>query len=218
MKLTHSLATLGLLLGTASIVGAQYPYPPYGYGGYGGGGTVAGNAAHGMADVVRSAGYANLANSEALINAEAARKASIENDMQAADTYFQMRLMNREYRKQLDPYSPVTREKLIRYAQQGAPKRLDSTQLDPITGSIAWPLLLRGDQYADLRKKVEAFYQERIDKHGAVGPDEYMAFQDDVNQMTAILKESIREVPTGAYIASKQFLESLAYESQLPTG
>jgi len=199
-----------------------YPYPPGawggGYYGGGGGGTVAGSAAHGMADVVRSAGYANLANSQAMINLQTARKADIENDMQAAQTYFQMRLMNKEYRKQLDPYSPVTQEKLIRYAQQGAPKRLNSTQLDPISGAIAWPLLLRGDKYADLRQKIEAFYRERIDKHGAVTPDDYLAFQADTQQMMELLKENIGSVPPNDYIASKQFLESLSHEAQLPTG
>src|SRR5262245_55227841 len=53
----------------------------------------------GYADVVRSYGMANLLNSQAAGNFEQARKAYIENQLNATQTYFEMRRYNTEARR-----------------------------------------------------------------------------------------------------------------------
>ena len=95
-------ATMLLLLAGAVIAHAQGTSPYFaavGPGSYHHASTAAEGAARGMADVVRSAGAANLMNSEAAINIEDARSKYIDNRMQATNTYFQMKTVNKCFGK-----------------------------------------------------------------------------------------------------------------------
>ncbi len=69
-----------------------------GYPGYSGASTAAESAAHGVSDVVQAAGAANLMNSEAAKNYEAARSQYIDNRLKGTKTYFEMKQYNKDYR------------------------------------------------------------------------------------------------------------------------
>ena len=77
----------------------------------------------GFADIVRSAGAANLMNSEAAKKYEDARRKNIDNRVYGTEKYFQMRQINRAARAAERGRQP-TMEDLIRYASQRAPDRL----------------------------------------------------------------------------------------------
>ena len=81
-----------VLILTASTLHAQYY--ANGWGGWGGSSTVAGSYAHGYADVVRSAGEAELNDSIAAGNYADSRSKEIDNRLKATQTYFQMRDIN----------------------------------------------------------------------------------------------------------------------------
>src|SRR5882724_3784882 len=77
----------------------------------------------GYADVVRSQGMANLLNSQAATQYEAARKAYMENQMKATQTYFEMRRYNTEARRS-ERSTPLSMEQYVRLAREQAPEAL----------------------------------------------------------------------------------------------
>ena len=108
------------------------------YGGGGGGNTVAGSAMNGMASVISAKGDYNLSTSAAAVNMTQAQKNEIQNRQMATDAYFSMRATNRQAVAAERGPSP-TMEQLVKIARQGVPKPLNTSQLDPVSGKIAWP-------------------------------------------------------------------------------
>jgi hypothetical protein len=169
-----------------------------------------------MADVVRSQGQANLDNSAAAINYSVARSQEMDNYKTYVNTYFQTREANRAYRA-AERGPPPTMEQLVRYAQEGKPKPLSPSELDVITGDIAWPAALREDAYTKDRETVEAAFAGRS-AGGAMGLSDLMTVRKTTDLMLAQLKGNIRDLPPDAYLQARKFLESLAYEAGRPTG
>ena len=62
----------------------------------------------------------------------------------------------------------ATQADLVRYARAGA-QPLDSPQLDPLTGVISWPLILREDTYKEARDALEQLYQQRASMGSLTG-------------------------------------------------
>jgi hypothetical protein len=184
----------------------------YGYGGGYGASTAAGSAMYGMADVVRASGEANLSNSEAAKNWQDARSMEYDNRIKGTQTYFEMRKMNRAY-TDAERSKPMTSEEAFRAAREAAPKRLSASQLDPVTGGIAWPVLLTAEDFAADRKVVDALFTDR-ERAGSVTGDQYQKIQQVTDDMLAKLKKNISNYSPNDYIKSKKFLESLAYESR----
>src|SRR5688572_29419390 len=137
-----SLAVLLLIAGTTSAARAQFfSGGDWGYHSS----TYEEGVQRGFADFVRSAGQAQLLNSEAAKNYEDARKKYLENRLVATQTYFDARRMNQEARRS-ERSPPLSMEAYARLARQQAPDRLSVSQLDPLTGTITWPQpLLRPD-------------------------------------------------------------------------
>ena len=186
-------------------VGASYG----GWPGYSGGGTVAGNAMNGMANVISSAGSYNLSTSAAAINMTEAQRAAIQNDQLYANTYFEMRAANRAARAAENGPRP-TMEQLVRIAQQGAPRPLPPGALDPVSGGVAWPELLKTDDYDPQRTELNELFAKRAELGGLGFSDQTKARQA-VDAMFATLKGQIRSVPSDQYVASRSFLDSLVY-------
>ena len=104
-----------------------------GYGGYGGGQTAQGAALQGMSQVISAAGQAHLANSAAAINWTQAQSNEMRNDVQGVQTFWAMRDIGREERAKERGPAP-TPEELARRARMGAPRQLNTNQIDPVTG------------------------------------------------------------------------------------
>jgi len=184
--------------------------------------TVAEGYARGISDIVRAQGQYNLLTSQSLINIEDARTKNMQNRLQWTQTYFEMRRMNRDYRREMRGPTPSP-EAFARWAREAAPERLKSVELDSITGRISWPTLLQGERYAPLRASLEQAFLERAEKHGAIGPETALKISDDANAMLQILEDQLQEsrvknnpIPSYLYIDAKKFIESLAYEARFP--
>jgi hypothetical protein len=180
-----------------------------GWSGYAGGGTVAGGAMNGMANVISSAGSYNLSTSEAAINMTQAQRAAIQNDQLYANTYFDMRAANRAARAAERGPRP-TMEQLVRIAQVGAPRPLPTGALDPVSGGVVWPELLMTADYDPQRTELNELFARRAELGGLGFSDQTKARQA-VEGMFATLKGQIRSVPSDQYVASRSFLNSLAY-------
>jgi hypothetical protein len=178
---------------------------------YYGASTAAGSAMNGMANVISAQGQRNLSNSAAAVNWTQAQKNEIENYSQWTNTYFQTREANRAYREQ-ERGPRTTPEQMVRFAQQGKPKPLPPSALNP-DGRINWPILLATETFADNRATVDSQFLKRAER-GGIGFDDQMAANTAITAMTSQLKELIREVPTPDYVSAKEFLKSLAYAVQ----
>ena len=147
---------IALCCGMASgVAAAQWGGMGYNRGGYA---STAGQAAdYGMSEMMRAQGYQNLQNSEAAKNWEEAKTLEMQNRLRWTETYFDMRKVNREARA-AERGPPVTQEQAIRWAKMAAPARLKTTDLDPVTGHINYPLLLTQDIYSPYRDRLDSLF------------------------------------------------------------
>ncbi len=209
------------LPGMATLAVAQYPgyggggYPAYtGY--YGAGTTAAGSAASGAANVIQAQGQRNLSNSQAAINAEQARSMNLDNQLKYTQTYYEKQSIYNQHKQAEYAQDRRSAEDYKRYAREAAPKRMSYSQLDPVTGQLAWPGPLTIDDYADSRQELDKLFAERASSSGAIGYKKVTEIRKTAEAMEAKLKQSIADLPPDDYIAAKSFLTSLANEANYP--
>jgi hypothetical protein len=190
-----------------------------GWGGGWGGGSYASTAEQGammgMADMMQAAGSRNLMNSQALGFIEDARRKNIDNRMYGTDAYFQMRKTNKEARA-AEAAPKASRADLERFARQRAPNRLSPSELDPLTGTISWPAVLREDAYKPYRDELEKLYQQRANI-GALTGSERGEVQQAINALQADLKKNLPNYVPQDYVQAKKFIEGLNYELFAPS-
>jgi len=189
---------------TTVVASGGYP----GYYDYGGG-TVAGNALTGLGNAISAAGDYNLSTSEAAINMTVAQRNEIENRQAYTDAYFQMRSTNRAAREAERGPRP-TEEQLVRLAREGVPRSVSASDVDPVSGKIAWPDLLQAEDFEQQRSAVDALLAKKAN-HGGLGYSDQMKVRNALEGMMATLKQQVRDIPPPDYIASKQFLRGLDY-------
>lgn len=209
----------GLVVATFLVCSAQQASAQYSGGGWGGGyvdnraSTPAESYARGSADVIRSKGMAAVDASEAAINVEEARSANMDNRMKWTDTYFGMREKNKSYRD-AERRPRASREDLYRWAKEGAPDRPTESDLDPLTGSIAWPRGLQIPALDDEREEMDELFKSRAKTGGSTQLNTVNEIRTTADDMKKTLKKHIKDMPTSDYLASTKFLEGLNYESQ----
>jgi len=162
----------------------------------------------GYADIVRSYGMASLLNAQAVNQIEQARRQYIENQMRAVQVYLDAHRLNTEYRAAARP-RPLSLEQYVRLAREQAPEPLTATQLDQLTGAISWPAPLRKPEYEAFRKRIDRLFADR-----ATGYAVYGEIPAACEELAERLNADIMQFPPNDYIASKKFLESLAWTAR----
>jgi len=173
--------------------------------------------ARGLGDVIRSQGQYNLDTSEAAKNYAQARSMEMENRYKWTKTYFEMRDLNRQYRAQEQLPQP-TSEQLRRYAQAGRPDELEKDDLNPFTGQLQWPAVLREEDFGEAREVIDRMYRNRALQKGILTSDQYAAVDAASQEMEATLKDNIKKYPTSSYLEARKFLESIRYEARSGRG
>ncbi len=168
-----------------------------------------------MSDIIGAAGQANLQNSEASKNYDDARKKEMENSLTYTNTYFEMRRSNREARA-AESSGSLSQDQLYRIAQDAAPRRPTASKLDPITGQINWPIIMRDPRYEEDMRKLDALFAERAAKHGNIGANTYREIEATCEALLAELKANIKDYSGTDYAPAKTLLEGLAYEARFP--
>ncbi len=168
----------------------------------------------GMADVVRSAGYASLMNGQAAQSYEKAFSTDLDNRLKATNNYFAVKRMNLSLQSQ-SRGTPSTPAELVHQAHEMAPKRLSTTQLDPFTGEVAWPTVLKDDRYEKLRESVEQRFGDS-QANGGSGAD-YRDMIGAIDALRTAMAKNIADYNPSAYVEARKFLDSLAYEARLIT-
>jgi hypothetical protein len=182
-----------------------------GYGGFGGYGasTAAGSALNGMAGVISAQGQRNLSNSAAAINMTQARKNEIQNQQAATDTYFNMRATNKAAVAAERGPKP-TMEQLAYYAQEGAPKPLNTSQLNPVSGGLNWPSALQQPSFDAQRNEIDQLLATQA-RYGALNYADQTKVRKTIDAMFAQLKAQIDQIPPMDYVACRNFLRSVNY-------
>lgn len=210
-----SLVALGCIL-TAAGASAQWGGGMgFNRGGYAS--TAGQAAAYGMSEMARARGAENLQNSEAAKNWQEAKTLDIQNRARWTETYFDMREENRDRRAE-EAGPRVTQDQAIRMARMAAPPRLGSTQLDPVTGHIEYPLILTDDSYAAYRNRLDSLFAHRAETGGSIQFSDYQAIQQTVSKFVDALKQRVKDYPAGDYGRARTFLDSLAHEASMPAG
>jgi len=181
-----------------------------GLGGWGHASTAEEGMARGMADLTRSAGMANLLNSEAAINMQSANRVAMENRVLGTEAYFDMRRINREARE-ATRRPPASADDLARFARARAPSRLSVSELDPFSGQIVWPVILQGESYAEQRQALESLFVERA-QTGHLDLQQQTELRNVTQDMQQTLRSRIRDYPPQEYMQTRTFVEGLRAE------
>ena len=217
----NSLRFVAAVVAVATASAAGPAWAQYGGGwGFNRGGyaSTAGQAAdYGISEVLRAQGYQNLKNSEAANNWEQAKTKEIENRLRWTETYFEMRKTNREARA-AEAGPPITQEQAIRMAKMAAPSRLGSTQLDPVTGHIEYPVILTSDAYKTYRERLDRLFAVRASSGGSLQFEQFQQIQGTVSEFIDALKSRMGDYAAGDFGRAKNFLDSLANEARMPAG
>jgi len=181
-----------------------------GYGGGGGASTPAQAYAYGVGAIVRSQGQYNMMTAQAAVAAEQARQLDIQNRVAATKAYFELKQINKDY--QNSKRGQASQQSMAQYYDQQKPKKLSLSQLDPVTGQIGWPVLLKDEAYQPYREQMQAIFR-------------LWAHHQDVNRsevlktsaaMQAELKKHINELPPQDFEDAHKFIDALAFEAHYP--
>jgi hypothetical protein len=203
------------LAGSLSLLVAACAAPAlaqwYGWGGYGAS-TAAEGYAQGMASVIYSAGAANWMNSAAAINVEQARSAYLDNQIKFTETYYAKKRMHQSYVDSTRNLGQSS-QRLATLAKTAPAVPLSDAELDPVSGQIAWPSALRGDEYEPLRTKLDELFANRAEAGGNISLKQTDAIADSSNELAAELKKNLKRYPSGEYMQAKRFVERLSREA-----
>jgi hypothetical protein len=171
-------------------------------------------AAHGWADMIGARGIYHALTGQAAVSFAEAQRQFIENHRAYVENYFAERQLNREMRAK-ERGRRATAEDLVRYARSGAPERLSPSELDLVSGRVAWPVLLRDDSFATYRDELDKLFGRRA-MIGRLSTADFLRIDALTRQMTGALQRQVAHLPPQEYVHAKRFVQSLGYEATLP--
>jgi hypothetical protein len=176
-----------------------------------------GSYLQGLASVVRAEGDYNLATSAAAVNVTAAVHQHIQNQKDFVEAYFAIRAFNRQaYEAEYAREKQLTQE-WLRFHPSVKPKRLSPSELDPISGTINWPMLLQSDELTNLRQNIQNAFIQRH-QLGTMGYNNYRSVQQNATELLNEMLDRIEHLAPNEYVQAKRFLEALLFEASLPLG
>jgi cytochrome P450 len=181
------------------------------------GSTPPGSYLQGLAEVVRAQGDYNLSTSAAAVNLTTAARQAIQNNKDYVEAYFAIRAFNRQARDAENVRDRQITQEWLRFHPSVKPKRLTSSELDPVSGSINWPILLQSDELAKRRQAIQQAFTERH-HFGVMDYNNYRMVQQITNDLIDELLNKIQEIAPSEYMQAKRFIEALIYEASLPLG
>ena len=167
----------------------------------------------GQAAAVQAVGQANYMQSLAAVNYAEATRLQIENNR----LYVKTSLANREevqsYRERY-ARRPITKEQWQEYSKRALPDRLTGDQYS--NGKLVWPHILRMEEYAPLRKRIDVLVASRSVEDSGDGSPSQREIASLIDTMKVLLRENIETLSSSQYGNSKWFLICLDYEMKQP--
>ena len=139
---------------------------------------------------------------------------NIDNHLNYTKTYFEMKRYNKEYREANRAPRP-TSEQLFRLAKEAAPKQLDASELDPVTGKIDWPLILQDESFDSYRGSIDDLYAQRAESHGKLTFDQIKEAESNLKDMQVVLKRQIEDMPPQTFTKANAFLKRMVHQCRV---
>ena len=155
--------------------------------------TPAGSYLQGLASVVRVQGDYNLSTSAAAVNLTTAARQNIQNQKDWVEAYFAIRAFNRQARDAENARERQITQEWLRFHPSVKPKRLTSSELDPVSGTINWPMLLQNDELAGVRQNIQKAFAERH-QLGMMGYNNYRMVQQITNDLLLEMLDNIQNL------------------------
>ena len=180
----------------------RYGYRPHAY-----------DYRHGVADVIRSAALANVLNAQARTAHLHADRLQMENSVEALATRLERKRINRESRfgHLHERGARVAAAKLA--AAEATPPVAAQRSVDPHTGRVAWPMLLRSSYFEKARAPIDLVFRRRSEE-GRFNPDHFLPMRDWIERIECELKANVAYYEMQDYLDAKDFLRSLIDEAR----
>ena len=180
-----------------------YGYRPYGY-----------DYRYGTAELLRANATANVLNANARTQHLHADRLAMENSVQYLATRLERKRINNETRfghlhargEQVRLEKLAAEESLV----DAPPRRV----VDPITGQVDWPILLRSTYYEKARGPVDQVFHQRS-VAGRINPDHYLPLRDWIERIERELKANVAYYEMEDYLDAKAFLRELIDEARV---
>lgn len=159
----------------------------------------------GLGNVIQSQGERNLSNSQAAINLTDARSSQIDNQVKSVNAYWEKKGVYNQHLQQ--EFYQIEQKRSLELKKNGL-KPLTAQQFDRTTGEITWPGPLRGSEYDQYRKIIDASFKTRATSGFLTGKD-YMAVGSAMKNWRAKLTSEQNEYPPAVLGQMLRFLLEL---------
>ena len=216
MSVTKTLTiAFGLLVAVGSTASAQVAVPINNWSYQRHASTATEGYLRGSASVITAVGQKNYLDSVAAVNYQEALRRSIENSGLRVKTYFENKEINRAYREKYRELPP-TKEQWARIIEASLPDRLTDEQVDPTTGKLIWPHILRTGEYAAFRNRIDQLWNSRTPDNSGDGSPFQIELNELVDGMKLLLKSNVKTLSSTQYTGARFFLLSVEYEALMP--
>lgn len=180
-----------------------YRYRPYGY-----------DPAFGTAELLRAAAQANVLNASARTQHLHADRLQMENSIEFLATRLERKQINKQTRfGHLHARGEQVRLQKQAEAEHAGPQE-PRRAVDPTTGRVAWPLLLRTSYYAKARGPIDQVFHQRS-VVGQINPDHFLPMRDWIEAIEREVKANVAYYEMEDYLEAKAFLRSLLDEARV---
>ena len=193
---------------TSDDYGYRVPVHGYGFRGYGL------DYRYGAAALTRARATANVLNATARAQHAQTDRVAMQNSVQFLATRLERKQINKQNR-----FGHLhARGEQVRLAKSASlaspPPQAIRGPVDPESGRVAWPMLLRSTYYAKARGPIDQVFHQRS-VTGRFNPDHYLPMRDWIEQIECELKANVAYYEMVDYLEAKSFLRSLVDEARI---
>ncbi len=176
--------------------------------------TVAEGEGNAISAVTRSRGQYQLDVSQARINNAQADAMVMQNRKQLATDYFETQNINKQNRfgDYAEKKKQHEKDALFQYGSEGRPTRLTSSELDPVTGQITWPIALEAPAFAQFTKPIDEAFVKRAETKSRLSYQTYQQVNRDCDGIEKELRVQMNEMGTNDYATARGFVRRLKRE------
>ena len=176
--------------------------------------TVAEGQGNAISAVTRSKGQYQLDTSKARINNAQANAMDMQNRKQLSKDYFETQNVNKQDRfgDYADRKKQHEKDALFQYGSEGRPTRLTSSELDPVTGQVTWPIVLEAPAFSQYTKPIDEAFVTRAETKSRFNYKTYKQVNKDCDGIDDELRSQMKEIGTNDYATAKGFVKRLKRE------
>lgn len=172
------------------------------------GSTPAESYARGQAELIRAQGAAFQAAAAGAVDFEQARAAYLENKLRWQQVRDERQAMGQQRRAEEAAAQRAARERRAA-ANPPSPGQtgIPDVQYDEATGTVSWPEVLQGPDFATGRMALEDLF--KVKAHTGGTSDVNQQILESATNLRTQLKSEVRNLPPSGYIEARRFLDQV---------